>query len=131
MRQYESEGHTNKQSMTFWKKFRPRKRRIKKREGSEANLAPSAGSSRTNSDCSAYRVDNFPSDSSSHNGQVQFKKACNGHTVCDNIVIEGDSSENDVVVQINDNLTSVQEGFEENNELNTSQKPLDGELTYM
>ena len=131
MRQYETEGHTNTQSMSFWKKFRPRKRRIKRREDSEANLAPSAGSSRTNSDCSAYRVDNFPFDSASPNGQVQFKRVCNGHTVCDNIAIEGDTSEEDVVVQINDNLMPVQETFEENNGLNTSPASLDSELTHM
>ena len=132
MRQYENEGNNNKQSMSFWKKFRPRRRRFKKRDNSEANLAPSSGSSRTNSDCSAYRVDNSSLERSSPIEHVQIKTMCNGHTVCDNIAIEDDTaSEEEVIVQINDNLMPVSETFEEHNELNTPQTQLENELTHM
>ena len=130
MKQYETENHTSQQSSSLWKKFKPRKRRLKKCE----DLAPSAGSSRTNSDCSAYRINTLSFKRRRPNGQVQVETLCNGTIVCDNIAIEGDTSEDDVVVQINDNLDNlmpVQETAEESNRLNTPHSSFDTELTHM
>ena len=130
MRQYETDrenGSHNK--ISFWAKFKPaRKRRIKRID--ENDNTHTTRSSLKNSSNVSHRVNSLPFRKIRQNGQIE--SLCNGHTVCDNIAVEGDTtSEDEVVVQIVDDLMAVPEGLENINELNTPSTSYESEMTHI